>query len=305
MQTLKVNDIPEGKTLKSYIGDVYPKLKPSILAKAMAGGDVKLNGERQRKNVPISQGDEIHVYLNDEELGVMPSLEFVYEDDNLMIVNKQPGISSFDDKNNGAPNILDMAEAYMREKGEYKPELMNTPFLCHRLDHYTGGLMVVAKHEHAYKFLLEAFQERRIRKFYQAILCGQLEPPAAQLHDFLIKDANAAKVRIEKKQVKNSIPVVTRYKTLSANDDLSRVEIELVTGRTHQIRAHMAFYKHPVLGDDKYGNRRMNKKYGADYQVLWANKLIFEVGAGNFLEYLNKQVFETKNIVFPESVKDV
>jgi len=305
MIELTVNEVPDGKRLKSYIGDIYPALKPSVLLKALQGGDIKVNGERQKKNIELEPGDVIRIFIPDEELGVQPPLEFVYEDENIMIVNKQPGISTFDDKNNGAPNILSMADAHMRETGEYNADLLNIPYLVHRLDHFTGGLIVVAKHESAYKALLEAFSQRRIRKFYQAVVCGRVEPPAAQLHDFLVKDAANARVRISKAQVKNSMPVVTRYRTVRAAEELTLLEVELVTGRTHQIRAHLAFYGHPVLGDDKYGDRRMNKKYNANYQALWAHKLIFDIGTGHFMEYLNGRVFETKNISLPYSTQEI
>lgn len=305
MQSLNAKDIPEGKTLKSYISDIYPLLHQSILLKALQKGDIKVNGARQKKNIVLTEGDSIEVFIPDEELGDESSLEFVFEDENLMIINKKPGISSFDDKNNGAANILSMAEIHMQKNGEYNPRLLNIPYLCHRLDHYTGGLLVLAKNEHSNDALTEAFAERRIRKFYQAVVCGTPEPPAAQLHDFLVKDDAAAKVKITKERVKNSLPVVTRYKTLASAEGLSRLEIELVTGRTHQIRAHMAFYGYPVLGDDKYGNRRINKQYSASYQALWATKLIFELGTGHFMEYLNKQVVETKNIAFPAIVQEL
>ena len=300
-----VNDTPEGKTLKSYIQDMYPNLKQSTLMKALKEGDIKVNGERQRKNIVLNEGDILNIYITDEELGAMPPLQIVYEDENLMIVNKMAGISCFDDKNNGAPNVLSQVEARMRAQGEYHADILNVPYLCHRLDHHTGGLLVFAKHEHSYKFLMDAFAERRIRKFYQAIVCGQPEPPQAQLHDFLVKDANAAKVKIFKAQVKNAVPIVTRYGTLGVKDSLTRVEVELVTGRTHQIRAHLAFYGYPILGDDKYGDRKMNKKYGAGYQALWSTRLIFNVGTGHFMEYLNKQVFETDHIVFPDCVEEL
>jgi len=297
-----VTNIPGGKMLKSYLVDLYPNLKPSIIEKALKKGDIKVNNTRQRKNVLLAGGDNIKVYLTDEELGVNPPLEIVYEDENLLIINKIPGISCIDDKLTGTVNIVSLAEAHMKQKGDYNRDLLNVPFLCHRLDHHTGGLLVIAKHEHANEFIMDAFAERRIRKFYQAIVCGKPQPPQSQLHDFLLKDAAASKVKIFKNQIKNSVPVVTRYATLSSNEELTRLEIELVTGRTHQIRAHLSFYGHPVLGDDKYGNRKINKKFNASYQVLWATRLIFNIGTGHFMEYLNKKVFETDHIEFPTSV---
>jgi 23S rRNA pseudouridine955/2504/2580 synthase len=300
-----VKNITEGKTLKSYIMDMYPQLKQSTLQKALKNGDIKVNGERQRKNIALNDDDQLKIYITDEELGTCPPLEIVYEDENLMIVNKMAGISCFDDKNTGAANILTQVEAHMRDRGQYNADILNVPYLCHRLDHHTGGLLVFAKHEHSYKFLMDAFTERRIRKFYQTIVCGHPEPAQAQLHDFLVKDAAAAHVKIFKSQVKNAVPIFTRYATLGTKDDLTRLEVELVTGRTHQIRAHLAYYGYPVLGDDKYGDRKLNKKYGASYQALWATRLLFNLGTGHFMEYLNKQSFETTHIVFPDFVEEL
>lgn len=300
-----VANIPEGKMLKSYLGDLYPNLKSSVIEKALKKGDVKVNNTRQRRNILLNEGDTIKFYLTDEQLGANQPLEIVYEDENLLIMNKMPGISCIDDKFTGTVNIVSLAEEHMKEKGDYNRDILNVPFLCHRLDHNTGGLLVIAKHEQANEFIMEAFAERRIRKFYQAIVCGKPQPPQAQLHDFLIKDAVASRVKIFKNQVKNSVPVVTRYATLNSREELSRLEIELVTGRTHQIRAHLSFYGYPVLGDDKYGSRRMNKKYGASYQALWATRLIFNIGTGHFMEYLNNKVFETNHIEFPASIKEM
>ena len=168
---------------------MYPGLKQSTLMKALKNGDIKVNDERQRKNIVLSDDDNLKIYITDEELGTTAPLEIVYEDENMMIVNKPAGISCFDDQNSGAANILSMVEEHMRDQGEYNADILNVPYLCHRLDHHTGGLLVFAKHEHSYKFLIDAFTERRIRKFYQTIVSGNPQPPQAQLHDFLVKDA--------------------------------------------------------------------------------------------------------------------
>ncbi len=302
MVELTAKNLPEGKTLKSYILDIYPFLRQSVIKRALLKGDIRINDGRVRKNIVLMEGDVINIYIPEEELGFTPSLELVYEDENIMIINKFPGISSFDDRNDGSLNIMQLAAEHMKEKGEYDINILNVPYLCHRLDHFTGGLLLIAKNEQSSEFIHKAFRERRIRKFYQAIVCGTPEPKEAQLHDFLLKDPVFSRVKIYENQIPNTVPIVTRYRTISSIVDLSRLEIELVTGRTHQIRAHMAFYGYPVLGDDKYGGRQMNKKYNADYQALWATRLVFDTGGGHFMEYLNKKVFETINISFPDSV---
>ncbi len=300
MITLIVPDGQDSKKLRSAILDMLPEMKLSEVSKLMRNGDVRLNTKRQRKDVQVFNGDRIEIYVSDAISSFTPKPEIVYEDENFIIFNKQPGMSCLSDKNDGKPTVYSMAVEYMQSTGEYCIESLTVPYLCHRLDHNTGGLVIVAKNQSYYEYMLEAIAQRRVKKLYECIVVGSPRKDASSEQAFLVKDALASKVKIVPTSNLNSLPIMTRYVVLERGDELSRLEVELVTGRTHQIRAHLAYLGHPILGDDKYGNRKMNKKYSVKYQVLWATKIIFQVGVNNALEYLNNAQMEASNVALPK-----
>lgn len=278
---------------------MLPEMRMGDIQKLMKKGDVKLNGVRTKKDVPVKTGDVIEVYVEADYASFLPGPDIVYEDENIILFNKQPGISCVSDKPDGKPTLYSIAEEYMKRTGEFDINGLSVPYICHRLDHYTGGIVIVAKSQLYFEYIFEAFKQRRIRKFYKAIVCGRPDPERQELHDYIEKDALGAKVKVLKAPNKNTLPAVTRFTLEKSNGEVSLLDVELVTGRTHQARAHLASAGLPILGDDKYGNRKMNKKYAARYQALWAYKIIFETGKNNCLEYLNERTFETDHILLP------
>jgi 23S rRNA pseudouridine955/2504/2580 synthase len=227
--------------------------------------------------------------------------QIVYEDQNLLLVNKQPGISVHPDKNTGEMTLIDLAVHYLKQKGEYHPDQPDSfpPALCHRLDHYTGGIVIIAKTPEALKVMLSKIKHREIKKYYQCIVKGCPVPKQAELKHYLIKNKYKSLVYITDVPQKDALTIITRYRVLSSGSHMSRLEIELITGRTHQIRAHMAYIGYPILGDDKYGNRQFNREFGAKHQALWAYKVVFDFKDGGVLNYLKGSVFETDQIKFP------
>lgn len=288
----------DGKNLKSCMMDMLAAMKKSEAEALLRKGCVRVNGVRTKKNVALAAGDVLDFYIEKQYKDYLPDVGLLYEDEGLLIFNKPPGLSCLEDKPDGKPTLLSVAEEYMKEHGDYDPRFSRMPFVCHRLDHYTGGLVLVAKTQEMYEAMVEAFAQRRVRKFYKAVVCGR---PRRQetLTAYLIKDAGRAKVRVSETPGRGGKPSVTRYTLEKLGDGIALVDLELVTGRTHQARAMMAWAELPILGDDKYGNRRMNKKYGVKFQALWSYKIIFETGANNPLAYLNGQEFCTDRIGFP------
>ncbi len=294
-------DIPagqDGKSLLTCIPQMLPGIKPGDLKKILRKGDVKVNGARVKKDAEVSEGDVVEVYLP-QNVAPYPQLDIVYEDANLLVVNKQPGISVVEDREDGKPTLLSLAVKYMMESNLYFKETGDVPFACHRLDHNTGGLTMFSKNAEYFDLITQALSQRRIAKFYRTIVVGRPPKDADELHGYLEKDSGAARVRVINRKTRSALPIVTRYKVLKSNGDLSVLEVELVTGRTHQIRAHMASIGTPVLGDDKYGDRRVNKRYGVKYQALWATRLQFYTGPNNLLSYMDGKVIETDQINFP------
>lgn len=292
MVELKVSSDYNKKTLKTFIMDMYPALKQSVFLDALKNGDIKVNGQRERHNIELLEDDQVTVYIDNNNLNLNLSLDIIYEDPHVLVINKQSGISVNDDKQIGSFSIYSLATERMQNQDEIINCISNVPHLVHRLDHYTGGLMIIAKSDLAADILVNAFRERKISKYYHAVVIGTPSPQSAQLHDHLTKDAASSRVHIHKNPTSKSLPIVTRYETIKTDGKLSLLEVELVTGRTHQIRAHLAFAGHPILGDDKYGRRIANKLYKQKHQLLFANRMVFHLGPNHILSYLNNKVFE-------------
>lgn len=238
--------------------------------------DVKMDGVRIKRETPLVVGAMLQVYLpNHVEL---VALDIVYEDQNLLVVNKPSGVSCEPDDRGG----MTIVQWIYHVK---KPVLDQIPMLCHRLDNPTDGLLILAKTLPIQIEMQEAFRRREIHKKYVCIVRGTPTPATAVLDAYLWKDAEHASVRILKRPIEGAVPIRTGYRVLERGD-ASRLEITLYTGRTHQIRAHMASIGHPLLGDDKYGDREFNRKLHANRLMLTATELTFSITGQ--LSYLNQ-----------------
>lgn len=233
-----------------------PELAGHRLQALFKRRDVKRNGQRIAADAMVSAGDVLHLFVPED---TPPPLEIVFEDEAYAIVNKQQGIPT---QGTGSVEAL-----FARQTGA-------PAWACHRLDVQTGGLLLLAKEEGARLRAEQAFAAHRLEKTYHAIVKGRPGPPDAVLHAYLRKDAQDATVTVTNRIVPGALPIETHYRTLSHDADTARLEVRLVTGRTHQIRAHLAHIGHPVLGDDKYGDRAFNRAHGARRQKLWAVRLV-------------------------------
>ena len=308
--TIGKNDA--GQRLDRWLAKTLPLLPGPLAQKYIRLKRVKVNGKGSQRDVRLQVGDVLQLYINDEFfdqprednafLAVFkPKLDIVYEDENLMLLNKRPGLLCHADEHEKVNTLITHIQAYLYQKKEWNPkdEHSFTPALCNRIDRNTGGIVMAAKNAETLRILNQKIKDREIAKFYLAIIHGKMTPPQGKLEGFMLKDENKAQVKVFRKPVPGGKSAATLYKTLKVNRGLSLVECELLTGRTHQIRAQFAAAGHPLLGDGKYGREKDNKQYGRSFQALYSYKLefTFPTDAG-ILEYLRGKLFTVDNVDF-------
>ncbi len=241
----------EGQRIDACIRRFLPELPARTAQQSFAHRDVKLDGRRVRPDTRVTAGQKVELFCMEQ---ATPLVDVVYEDEDVLLVNKRAGISVEPDDKGG----VTLSELALRHVRQHDPQAF-APRACHRLDNQTCGLLMFAKNERAEDILVRAFRDRTMDKRYICLVRGMMKPPAATCHAFLHKDAKAARITIHDSQVPGSRPIITAYETLEAGP-VSRLLVHLVTGRTHQIRAHLAALGHPLLGDDVYGDRAFNRQ---------------------------------------------
>ncbi len=311
MKQFTVGKNDAGQRLDKFISKAVPALPQSLMYKEIRRKNIKVNGKRAQISAKLCEGDVVALYVKDEFfasvrekydfLTASRKLDIVYEDENLMLLNKSVGVLSHPDNNEYNDTLISRVQRYLYEKGEYDPKAENsfTPSLVNRIDRNTGGIVIAAKNAESLRILNLKLKNREIHKYYLCVVHGIINKKSGVLEAWMIKDEGKNKAEVFDKEIPGGKLMKTKYSVLAEKNDLSLVEVELLTGRTHQIRAQFAHIGHPLLGDGKYGTNALNKKYGYKKQFLYSQKLgfDFESDAGQ-LNYLNGMEFETQEVWF-------
>ena len=238
--------------------------------------------------------NQLKVKSSEKDIKLNVEFEVVYEDENILLVNKPAGLLVHEGDQWCADTLIARIQHYLYKKGEYDPKNENSfvPALCNRIDRNTGGIVVAAKTAEALRVMNEKIKNDEISKFYYCVVHGKMPKKADTLTGFLLKDSDKNQVKIFDKQVKGSKNIITKYKVIAKAKDTALLEVELLTGRTHQIRAHFAYIGHPLAGDTKYGTNKQNQHLNYKHQALYSYKLRFCFkGEPTVLDYLNGKEF--------------
>ncbi|WP_288222009.1 RluA family pseudouridine synthase [uncultured Clostridium sp.] len=307
-----------GQRLDKFLRKLLKDVPLSKIFKALRKGDVRVNGKKQKENYTLQIDDVVEIkYIQStkekpEEKFIKVNasgMKITYEDANILIVEKWPNILVHPDEKGKEPSLTDYVLSYLNAKGDYLPEneLTFTPAPCNRLDRNTSGIVIFGKNFEALRNVNELIREGNVEKYYNALVKGKIKDGLYKGYILKNEDVNISKIYDEK--VPNSKEIAMEVKTLKTNGAYSFLEIDLITGRSHQIRAHLSHLGTPIIGDNKYGDRKLNSffanKFGLDCQFLYAYKLIFR-DTQDKLSYLNnKTITESLPPVFKKIKNDV
>ena len=313
MKEFTIGQNDAGQRLDRFLAKAVPLLPASLAQKYIRIKRIKCNGARAERDTRLKTGDVLQLYINDEFFDkprednayltvAAPKLNIVYEDENILLVDKRPGIAVH--PHDGAEygrTLIDHIQSYLYQKREWCPRAENafTPALCNRIDRNTGGIVIAAKTAEALRVMNQKIKDRELDKRYLAIAEGTVRPREGSLKGYLFKDAKKNRVFVTDTPQSGSKSCQTNYRVLASDSGLSLVECELITGRTHQIRAQFAHAGHPLLGDGKYG--KLDKRFDRNYQALYSYKLTFKftTPAGS-LQNLDGKTFQVKKVDFVE-----
>ena len=317
MKTFTISKNDSGQRLDKFISKAVPALPKSLMYKYIRTKRIKVNSKRSDISTKLCENDVVDMYINDEFfapadehydfLSASKNIDIVYEDENIVLLNKKVGLLSHPDETEYNDTLITRLKRYLYEKGDYNPKDENSfaPALVNRIDRNTGGIVIAAKNSESLRILNQKLKDREMEKYYLCVVNGYLKKKSGILTGWLIKDEKKNRVDVFKSEKPGAKEIRTKYAVIKEKDGLSLVEVELLTGRTHQIRAHFASIGHPLLGDGKYGTNALNKNFGYKKQFLYSYRLkfTFETEAG-CLEYLNGKSFEVPDVWFKREFID-
>ena len=315
MKKIVITKNDSNQRLDKFISKSFDNMPKSLMYKYIRKKRIKLNDKKADISTILNEGDVLTLYINDELLE--PSkpkydflsapirLDIVYEDDNIMLINKPEGLIVHPDDSEYRDTLIMRIQHYLYDKGEYNPDNEQSfkPSLVNRIDRNTSSIVIAAKNATALRILNKKLKDREIDKYYLCIVHNKPKKQSGTLTGYLSKNEDKNIVKVSNKQDDDAKTIKTYYETLATKNNLSLVKIKLLTGRTHQIRAHMASIGCPLLGDGKYGINKNDRKKGFTHQALCSYKLKFAFTTdGGELDYLNSQEFTVKRIWFVEEL---
>lgn len=313
MKSFVINKNDAGQRLDKFISKAVPSLPYSLIYKSIRTKNIKVNRKRADISYKLNEGDTVDVYVKDEFFtskspqyafkNASKLLDIVYEDQNIMLVNKSAGVLVHEDKNEYSDTLILRIQRYLFEKGEYSPDDENSfaPALANRIDRGTSGIVIAAKNAESLRILNEKIKNRELVKKYLCLVHGAFSKKDGVISAFLQKDCDSNRVYIHSQRQSGDKEIKTGYRVIAQKDGISLLEIELFTGRTHQIRAQMAYIGHPLVGDGKYGKNTDDKKLGFKHQALCSYFLKFDfISDAGILNYLNQKTFKLKSIWFAD-----
>lgn len=300
-----------GQRLDRFLSKAVPLLPQSLLYKYLRLRRIKVNQKRCDCAYRLAQGDVVDLYINDEFFArdgqeqafrsARDGLDILYEDDNLLLVNKPAGLVVHVDNDGQVDTLINRILKYLAGKGQYDPraEASFTPALCNRIDRNTCGIVLCAKNAPTLRVLNRKIRDREITKQYRCLVFGVPVPAHAVKKAFLRKDAAKNQVEVFDRPVPGGRTILTEYRVLGSKNGISLLEVDLHTGRTHQIRAHLAHLGHPLVGDTKYGTARQNQGLPFRFQALCACRIAFDFSTpAEHLDYLRGRSFQLPELPF-------
>ncbi len=293
-----------------------PQMPESLLHRYLREKRIKVNGKKIPLNTRLSENDTVELYIKDEFFEKSETTAFkkltapvkiVYEDENILLADKTPGVIVHSDEHEENDTLINRILSYLYKKGEWIPEKENTftPALCNRIDRNTGGIVICAKNAEALRCINDIIKNREIEKKYLALIHGIPEKTSGKISNWLLKNPDTNTVKVFHQKTKGALEAHSLYRVLKSSKerDMSLVEIELLTGRTHQIRAQFADMGYPLVGDGKYGINRDDKRLGYKYQALYSYKLTFlPTDKNSPLAYLAGREFCVEEVFFKNEI---
>ncbi len=311
MREIIISKNDSGQRLDKFLSKRFTTMPKSMMYMYIRKKCVKINGKKPDISTILHEGDVLKLFIKDEFFDAEPkrksydfikapaTLDIVYEDKNIIIINKKQGVIVHPDESYHFDSLVSRLKHYLYDKGEYDPEAEQSfsPALANRLDRNTGGLVIGAKNAEALRDLNSKIKSREIKKLYLCVAHGRFKLKEDELISYMVKDEKHNRISVFNEPVPNSKSMIMKYRVIEEYNDSSLLEVELVTGRTHQIRAQLAHIGHPLCGDIKYGKRE-NADSNYKYQALYAYKLKFTFSGESILSYLNGREFELKDVKF-------